>query len=98
MDPTASAHPDEHIIDEVIARHSGRKGALIPMLHDLQSKLGHVPAAADAKLAQALNLSVAEIRGVVSFYHDFRRELPARPVIRLCRAEACQARGVDRLD
>ena len=89
--------PTEDVIAEILRRHEGRKGALLPILNDVQAALGHVPAAAVPQIAGALNLSRAEVHGVVTFYHDLRR-LPAdRPVVKLCRAEACQARGVDRI-
>lgn len=75
------------------------KGAapLLPILHDLQHAFGHVPAQAQPIIAHALNISQAEVRGVVSFYHDFKTEPAARAVIKLCRAEACQARGCERI-
>lgn len=80
-------------ISRIAAAHAGREGALLPLLHDIQAAFGCVPAEAVALVAEALNLSRAEVRGVVSFYHDFRDAPPARPVVKLCRAEACQARG-----
>lgn len=83
--------------EEIIWRHAGRKGALLPILHDIQDMFGHVPDAAVPLLAEALNLSRAEVHGSISFYHDFKRVPEDRPVIKLCRAEACQARGVDRI-
>lgn len=67
----------------------------MPALHALQAAFGYVPAAAIPLLASALNLSRAEVHGVVSFYHDFRRHEPGRHVLRLCRAESCQAMGAD---
>jgi len=82
---------------EILARHAGREGALLPILHDVQAALGHVPEAAIRAIAQALNLSRAEVHGVVSFYHDFRTDPDPRPVLKLCRAEACQARGSEAL-
>ena len=81
----------------ILARHAGREGALLPILHDVQAALGHVPEAAIRAIAQALNLSRAEVHGVVSFYHDFRSTPDPRPVLKLCRAEACQARGSEAL-
>ena len=83
--------------EEILFRHSGRKGALLPILHDIQDMFGYVPAEAVPVLAEALNLSRAEVHGSISFYHDFKREPEDRPVIKLCRAEACQARGVDQI-
>jgi formate dehydrogenase subunit gamma len=72
-------------------------GALIPMLHALQEEFGYVDDAAVPLLADALNLSRAEVVGVISFYHDFRREPPGRRVLRVCRAEACQSMGSEAL-
>jgi formate dehydrogenase subunit gamma len=88
---------DRDALDRIIDRHQGRPGALLPILHDVQDAFAHVPDAAVPVIAEALNLSRAEVHGVLTFYHDFRREPAARPVIKLCRAEACQARGVDRV-
>lgn len=79
----------------IIAKHRSRKGALLPLLHDIQNEFGYVPRQSVALIAEALNLSRAEVHGTISFYHDFRRDPPTKPVIKLCRAEACQARGVD---
>lgn len=84
-------------IDEILRRHAGRAGALLPILNDIQAALGHVPDAAVPIVAEALNLSRAEVHGVVTFYHDLKRAPADRPVIKLCRAEACQARGVARI-
>ena len=77
--------------------HAGRKGPLLPILHEVQAEFGCIDAAAEAAIAHALNLSRAEVHGVVSFYHDFTAEADLRPVVQLCRAEACQARGVEAL-
>ena len=81
----------------IVARHEAREGALLPILNDIQAELGHVPAGAIPIVAESLNLSRAEVHGVVSFYHDLKREPPDRPVVKLCRAEACQARGAERI-
>ncbi len=67
----------------------------MPMLHAIQASFGFVPEASIPVVANALNLSRAEIHGLVSFYHDFRREPAGRTVVKLCRAEACQSRGAD---
>jgi len=84
-------------IEAVVARlataHGGRRGALLPLLHDLQEALGKVDDAAVAAVAEALNLSRAEVHGVVSFYHDFRHVPAGRHVVKYCRAESCQSRG-----
>ncbi len=81
----------------ILADHAATEGALLPICHDVQAAFGCVDAAAEAAIAQALNLSRAEVRGVVSFYHDFTPAADPRPAVELCRAEACQARGVDAL-
>lgn len=82
---------DPQLISQIIARHIDREGPLLPILHDIQAALGHIPDAALPEIAQALNLTRAELHGVVSFYHDFTsRPAPAHR-LRICRAEACQA-------
>ena len=82
---------------EICAGHAAREGPLLPILHAVQREFGCVDAAAEAAIAHALNLSRAEVHGVVSFYHDFCAIPDPRPVVQLCRAEACQARGVEAL-
>ena len=84
-------------ISMILARHAERSGALLPILHDVQHEFGHVAPGLVPVIADALNLSRAEVHGVISFYHDFRCQPADRPVIKLCRAEACQARGVGKL-
>jgi formate dehydrogenase subunit gamma len=84
-------------LNAIVAVHAGRKGALLPMLHDIQHAFGCIDAKAEVAVAQALNLSRAEVHGVVSFYHDFTPASDPRPVVELCRAEACKARGVEAL-
>jgi formate dehydrogenase subunit gamma len=74
-----------------------RPGATLSILQALQETFGHVPEEAVPLVAQALNLSRAEVHGIVTFYHDFRRTPPGRHVLRLCRAVACQAMGSDDL-
>jgi formate dehydrogenase subunit gamma len=81
----------------IATAHSGQRGALLPILHAVQAEFGYVDAAAVPVLADVLNLSVAEVHGVVTFYKDFRREPPGRVTVRICRAEACQAVGADRV-
>lgn len=73
-------------------------GALLPILHGIQDALGFVPPAAVPLVADALNLSRAEVHGVIGFYHHFRSEPPGRHVLGLCRAEACQAMGARALE
>lgn len=80
---------------EIIAGHVRREGPLLPILHDVQAEFGCIDAAAEATIAQALNLSRAEVHGVVGFYHDFTTAPDPRPAVQVCRAEACQARGVE---
>lgn len=84
-------------IDDIVRAHSGREGPLLPILHDVQARFGWISEAAITQIADALNRSRAEVTGVVSFYHDFRRTPDPRPVIKLCRAESCQARGSEPL-
>ena len=84
-------------IADIVAEHAHREGPLLPILHDVQKAFGHVSEDAMRDIAQALNLTRAEVYGVVSFYHDFRKEAEVRPILKLCRAEACKARGVDAL-
>ncbi|WDF72313.1 NAD(P)H-dependent oxidoreductase subunit E [Novosphingobium sp. KACC 22771] len=84
-------------LQEILARHAGTEGPLLPILHDVQRTFGCVSPDTQQAIAQALNLSRAEVHGVVSFYHDFTEEADPRPCVQLCRAEACQARGVEAL-
>jgi formate dehydrogenase subunit gamma len=84
-------------IADILAEHNGREGPLLPILHDVQHAFGHVSEDAMREIASSLNLTRAEVYGVVSFYHDFRQEAEPRPIIKLCRAEACKARGVEAL-
>jgi formate dehydrogenase subunit gamma len=84
-------------IADILAVHKDKEGPLLPILHDVQKAFGHVSEDAMREIAGALNLTRAEVYGVVSFYHDFRKEAEARPVLKLCRAEACKARGVEAL-
>jgi formate dehydrogenase subunit gamma len=78
---------------EVVEALAHVEGALLPALHALQAEFGWVSDEAVALAAEVLNLSRAEVHGTVTFYHDFRRAPPPRHVLKLCRAEACQARG-----
>jgi formate dehydrogenase subunit gamma len=82
---------------DILDRHAGREGALLPILNDVQAAFGYVSEQAIRTIASALNLTRAEVYGVVSFYHDYRSTPAPHPVIKLCRAEACQARGVEAL-
>jgi formate dehydrogenase subunit gamma len=82
---------------EIIAENAGMEGPLLPILHAVQAEYGHVPQDALPVIALALNISRAEVHGVMSFYHDFREEPAGRHVLKLCRAEACQAMGANAL-
>ena len=84
-------------ISDIILLHREREGPLLPILHDVQAEHRHVSDSAIREIAEALNLTRAEVHGVVSFYHDFTKDPESRSVIKLCRAEACQARGVEAL-
>ncbi len=75
----------------IIAAHAGILGGMLPLLHALQAEFGCVPDAATPMIATALNVTRAEVHGVITFYHDFRRAPAGRRVLRLCRAEACQS-------
>ncbi len=83
---------------EVIDRLRALPGALLPILHGVQDALGYVPPGAVALIAAELNLTRAEVHGVVTFYHYFRTTRPGRQVLQLCRAEACQALGAAALE
>ncbi|OJY36316.1 formate dehydrogenase subunit gamma [Gemmobacter sp. LW-1] len=84
-------------VNEILAEHNGMEGPLLPILHAIQESFGHVPQAALPVIAQHLTLSRAEVHGVMSFYHDFREKPAGRHVLKLCRAEACQSMGADRM-
>jgi formate dehydrogenase subunit gamma len=96
--PGAESAWDSAESRRIIESLRGLDGALIPMLHALQDRFGYVDDAAVPDLADVLNLSRAEVHGVITFYHDFRRTPPARHALHLCRAEACQAVGARALE
>jgi formate dehydrogenase subunit gamma len=85
------------IAGAALARRLDEPGALLPILHEVQDALGHIPRECVPQIAEGLNLSRAEVHGVVSYYHHFRAAPPGRHVVQLCRAEACQAMGADAL-
>ena len=95
QDNTQTTH--RTTIETLIAQHKDLPGALMPLLHAVQDALGHVPDDVVPQIATALNLSRAEVHGVVTFYHHFRREPAGRAVVQVCRAEACQSCGADGL-
>jgi formate dehydrogenase subunit gamma len=70
-----------------------KPGALLPVLHGIQDRLGYIPPEAIPLIASELNLTRAEVHGVISFYHHFRSETPGRHVMQICQAESCQAMG-----
>ena len=89
IDPSAYAEA----VVRLLPGHGDQRGALLPLLHALQAEFGYIDDALVPHVAEALNLSRADVHGVVTFYHDFRRRPAGRHVVRLCRAESCQARG-----
>ena len=89
---------DLDTVNAIVARLSDTPGALLPILHGVQEALGCVPPEAVPLIAQGLNLSRADVHGVISFYHFFRETPPGRHTIRLCRAEACQSMGARGLE
>ncbi len=91
--PATAGHWDATLAGEIIAAHVGLEGAALPILHALQEEFGYVPKQSEPMIADALNVSRAEVHGVISFYHDFRRTPPGRHVLKVCRAEACQSVG-----
>lgn len=88
--------PDD--IRALIATEIHREGPLLPILHAIQATFGHIPDMALPVIAESLGLTKAEVHGVVSFYHDFRAAPAGRHVVKLCRAEACQATGANALN
>lgn len=93
--PAGQPAPSAESLSAIIGAHLHLEGPLLPIFHALQAEFGHVPQAALPLIAEALNLSGAEVHGVMSFYHDFRDHPAGRHVLRICRAEACQAMGGD---
>jgi formate dehydrogenase subunit gamma len=83
--------PKHEAASRIASRYDNKADALLEILHDLQHEVGHVPEASLPVLAKAINISRAEVHGVVSFYHEFRRKPAGRHVVKVCRAEACQS-------
>jgi formate dehydrogenase subunit gamma len=94
---TTGGSPLEQHVRSAVAAHRADRGALLPILHDIQATFGYVDPAAVPILAEELNLSRADVHGVISFYHDFRESPTAGTHVRICRAEACQAAGAEDL-
>jgi formate dehydrogenase subunit gamma len=95
VNPAASTLQDT--VRDIVAAYRDQRGSLLPILHALQERLGYLPSETTALLAEELNLSRADVHGVVTFYHDFRASPAGRTTVRICRAEACQALGAERL-
>ena len=96
--PFDPARSSADVVSTAIAENLHLPGALLPILHAIQDRLGFIPPDAVARIAEGLNLSHADVHGVISFYHDFRALPPGRHVIKLCRAEACQSMGSQALE
>jgi formate dehydrogenase subunit gamma len=88
---------DERLANRLIEEGKAAPGALLPTLHALQEAFGYIDRAAIAPIAEALNISKAEVHGVITFYHDFRAAPAHGRVLKLCRAESCQAMGCEEL-
>lgn len=84
-------------VERIIADNKNKQGALLPILHGIQDSIGHIPPEVVSVIADELNLSRAEVHGVISFYHHFRQSLPGRHTIQICQAESCQAMGGSKL-
>lgn len=85
-------------VGALIAAYQSMPGALMPLLHAIQDNIGYVPESSYPQIAKGLNLSVAEVHGVVTFYHHFRTHKAGRHVMQICRAESCQAMGAQALE
>ncbi|HEV7856351.1 MAG TPA: formate dehydrogenase subunit gamma [Herminiimonas sp.] len=98
-----STHVDSHApfdvaaVESIIAQRKAMPGALLPILHDIQSAVGYIPPSAVPSIADGLNISRAEVHGVITYYHFFRQHPAGKHVVQICRAEACQARGCESL-
>jgi formate dehydrogenase subunit gamma len=90
---TGSEQWDSQQVDQIITALKHKPGALLPILHEIQNQLGYIPSGVKSVVAAELNLSVAEVHGVVSFYHFFRASPPGRHKLQICRAESCQSMG-----
>ena len=86
------------VINALIEKHRHQPGALLPLLHAIQDVVGYIPESCYAAISKALSLSVAEVHGVVTFYHHFRTHKPGRHIMQICRAESCQAMGSEALE
>ncbi|HJU70819.1 MAG TPA: formate dehydrogenase subunit gamma [Paucimonas sp.] len=94
---STQAYFDIEVVKAIITEHQAMPGAMLPILHAIQQAIGWIPSEAVPLIANGLNLSRAEVHGVMTYYPDFRRQPVGRHVMRLCRAEACQSVGADAL-
>ncbi len=85
-------------LTELITQHQSMPGALLPLLHAIQDDIGYVPESSYSAISKGLSLSVAEVHGVVTFYHHFRTHKPGRHILQICRAESCQSMGSEALE
>lgn len=95
--PAGNGRTDSADIARIVAARRDMPGALLPILHEIQDTQGYIPADVVPVIAKALNLSRAEVHGVITFYHHFREQPAGRHVVQVCRAEACQSVGADAL-
>jgi formate dehydrogenase subunit gamma len=89
--------PEKDIVRRIVAERRGRPGPLLEILHAIQGELGYIPGAAVPLVAEGLSLSRAEVHGVVTFYHYFRRSAPGTHIVQVCQAESCQSMGAEAL-
>ena len=94
---STQALPEQALIDQRVQQLASDPVSLLPLLPDIQDKLGFIPASWVPSIAQGLNLSRAEVHGVITYYHHFRSTAPGKHVIQVCRAEACQSCGSEEL-
>ena len=88
---------DRSAVEAIIGERKTMPGAMLPILHGVQEKIGYIPSDAVQLIADGLNVSRAEVHGVITYYHFFRQSPPGRTVVQVCRAEACQSMGCDDL-
>jgi len=94
-----AAVPYDHLaVASILAARKTMPGAMLPILHEIQEKIGYIPPDVIPQIAEQLNLSRAEVHGVVTYYHFFRQHPAGKHVVQICRAEACQARGSAQLE
>lgn len=98
MQDLESKHDLTINIDDLIAKCKEMPGGLLPLLHEIQGKFGYVPESTYPAISKGLGLSVAEVHGVVSFYHHFRTHKPGKHIIQICHAESCQSMGSEALE